>query len=282
MLWTSWRQSKRPITKLLWAIEIRSLNGLHEAALSFPNFNLVFEADVQKLVWDGDVCKGVEYSVKGQSYKNDADLVVGSDGRFSKIRRLGHFDLEYASHDLDVLWFEASRPKSYTHGADFFLSHNFPVILLPKAPEKIQCGIIVNPGAARSLLDLGAESLARKLNETHPMFEEFSKSLVDLHAFTVLQGKIEFVKDWAKNGLLLIGDAAHTCSPAGAIGVTIAVETAVVAAREILRCAKLHSFTAANLASVQAIRSPEIRRIHQFQRRFVHVIRNSTVHFQKN
>lgn len=258
-----------------WMTQPMMLKGLHEAARTFPNFKLVFDANVQQITWDQGVCTGVEYDVLDQHHKIDAHLVVGADGRFSKIRRLGAFELEYAHHELDVIWFETNRPKSYTHGADFFLSADFPIVLLPKAPGKIQCGILVDPGAARSLLQLGAESLARKLNETHPMFEEFSKSLVDLHAFTVLDGKIEFVKEWAKNGLLLIGDAAHTCSPAGAIGVTIATETAVVAAREIIRCARLQRFSRADLAPIQASRSHEIRTIHRFQRGFVNNIRKS-------
>ena len=41
------------------------------------------------------------------------------------------------------------------------------------------------------------------------------------------------VRDWARDGLLLIGDAAHTMSPAGAIGVNVALSTAAVAAQVI-------------------------------------------------
>jgi 2-polyprenyl-6-methoxyphenol hydroxylase-like FAD-dependent oxidoreductase len=41
------------------------------------------------------------------------------------------------------------------------------------------------------------------------------------------------MRGWARDGLLLIGDAAHTMSPAGAIGVNVAIATAAVAAQEL-------------------------------------------------
>ena len=41
------------------------------------------------------------------------------------------------------------------------------------------------------------------------------------------------MQDWARDGLVLIGDAAHTMSPAGAIGVNVALATAAVAAQAL-------------------------------------------------
>jgi len=37
---------------------------------------------------------------------------------------------------------------------------------------------------------------------------------------------VRLIDDWTRDGLLLIGDAAHTMSPAGAIGVNVAIATA--------------------------------------------------------
>ena len=65
------------------------------------------------------------------------------------------------------------------------------------------------------------------------VFTGFADSLKDFTPFFPLEGIIRFIDDWARDGLLLIGDAAHTMSPAGAIGVNVALATAAVAAQEI-------------------------------------------------
>ena len=50
-----------------------------------------------------------------------AKVIVGADGRFSRVRKLVGFEQAYATHRFDVLWFEMPRPPEYKHGADFFL-----------------------------------------------------------------------------------------------------------------------------------------------------------------
>src|SRR3989344_3016707 len=72
-----------------------------------------------------------------------------------------------------------------------------------------------------------------------------------------------------KGGCLLIGDAAHCCSPAGAIGVSVAVGTIIVAedvlvkgltgTKGILPCDVLDK--------VQALREADVREIHSIQQR---------------
>ena len=71
--------------------------------------------------------------------------------------------------------------------------------------------------------------------------------------------------DWARDGLLLIGDAAHTMSPMGAIGVNVALATAAVAAQEIYPRLGRGPIPRADLAAVQRLREPDVRALHQLQ-----------------
>jgi 2-polyprenyl-6-methoxyphenol hydroxylase-like FAD-dependent oxidoreductase len=66
---------------------------------------------------------------------------------------------------------------------------------------------------------------------------------------------------------LLIGDAAHTMSPAGAIGVNVALATAAVAAQEIYPRLGQGPTPRSALARVQELREPDVRTLHQLQRR---------------
>lgn len=66
---------------------------------------------------------------------------------------------------------------------------------------------------------------------------------------------------------MLIGDAAHCSSPVGAIGVSLAVTTAVVAADVIWDALQKCDVSAKVLCRVQEIRIEEIEEIHQIQER---------------
>jgi len=77
---------------------------------------------------------------------------------------------------------------------------------------------------------------------------------------------ISLVRDWARDGLLLIGDAAHTMSPAGAIGVNVALATAAVAAQEIHPRLGRGPIPRDALANVQRLREADVRNLHTLQR----------------
>src|ERR1700719_165635 len=103
------------------------------------------------------------------------------------------------------------------------------------------------------------------LKDLNPLFQSFAEELQDFKALTVLNSRVQYVKEWAKDGCLLIGDAAHCASPVGAIGVSLSVATAIVAADVVWKGLKKQDTTQEWLRHVQTIRTPEIRFIHQSQ-----------------
>jgi hypothetical protein len=90
--------------------------------------------------------------------------------------------------------------------------------MLPKYPHHIQAGFFLPTGAWQQWRQAGIATVAERVRRLDPIFAAFADSLQDFQAFFPLAGQITLVKDWARHGLLLIGDAAHTMSPAGAIG----------------------------------------------------------------
>jgi 2-polyprenyl-6-methoxyphenol hydroxylase-like FAD-dependent oxidoreductase len=76
---------------------------------------------------------------------------------------------------------------------------------------------------------------------------------------------IRLVADRARNGLLLIGDAAHTMSPAGAIGVNVALATAAVTVQEIYPRLERRPIPRDDLARVATLREPDVRTLHRLQ-----------------
>jgi 2-polyprenyl-6-methoxyphenol hydroxylase-like FAD-dependent oxidoreductase len=109
--------------------------------------------------------------------------------------------------------------------------------------------------------------VAERIRRLDPLFAGFAAGLRDFTPFFPLPAVILLVRDWARDGLLLIGDAAHTMSPAGAIGVNVALATAAVAAQEIYPRLGQGPIPGSVLTRVQALREPDVRTLHQLQRR---------------
>ncbi len=108
-------------------------------------------------------------------------------------------------------------------------------------------------------------TVAARIRRFDPIFAGFADGLRDFTPFVPLEGIIRLVDDWARDGLLLIGDAAHTMSPAGAIGVNVAIATALVAAQEIYPRLGHGPIAHADLRRIQQQREADVRALHRLQ-----------------
>src|SRR5262249_8278321 len=130
----------------------------------------------------------------------------------------------------------------------------------------IQVGLVQRVGEWRDWIRKGPEAVRNHVATLSPLFSKFAEELRDLRPFFPLPGVILMVREWAREGLLLIGDAAHTMSPAGAIGVNVALSTAAVAAQEIFPRLGKGPIPKSALAHVQALREEDVRTLHQLPR----------------
>lgn len=141
-----------------------------------------------------------------------------------------------------------------------------PLLLLPKYPNQIQVGLLLPADDWRNWRKEGVEAVADRLRGLSPLFAGFAGRLRDFTSFFPLPAVQALVRDWARDGLLLIGDAAHTMSPAGAIGVNVALATAAVAAQEIYPRIGRGPIPRSALARVQELREADVRTLHRLQR----------------
>jgi 2-polyprenyl-6-methoxyphenol hydroxylase-like FAD-dependent oxidoreductase len=80
----------------------------------------------------------------------------------------------------------------------------------------------------------------------------------------LLSAVTDRVHGWARPGVLVLGDAAHTMSPVGGQGINLALRDAIVAANHLvppLRGAADAAALDAAAAGIEAERGPEIDRI---------------------
>jgi 2-polyprenyl-6-methoxyphenol hydroxylase-like FAD-dependent oxidoreductase len=249
----------------IWMPQPIFLDALLRKAQPFPSFQCWMGAKVTELIEENGRVIGVRGRRHGsEPFEVRADVVVGADGRHSTVARLGGFETEYEHHDFDVIWFTIDQPAGWS--STFYVSlGKVRGLMLPKYPQQIQAGILLPTGQWRRWRQDGVAAVAERVRQFDPIFAPFAAGLKDFKPFFPLEGVIRFVRDWARDGVLLIGDAAHTMSPAGAIGVNVALASAAVAAQVLLPHLGKGPIPHDALAEVQRLREDDVRTLHRLQ-----------------
>ena len=102
-----------------------------------------------------------------------------------------------------------------------------------------------------SVRQAGLGALRQAIGETAPMLAGRTDALASWEDVKVLTVTVDRLEEWCRPGLLCIGDAAHAMSPIGGVGINLAIQDAVAAAR-ILGPA-LRGNGAPNLSTLQAV-----------------------------
>ena len=250
----------------IWMPQPIFLAALVRKAEPFATFQCWMGAKVSKLIHEDGRVVGVSGLRRGsEPFEIRADVVVGADGRYSTVAKLGGFTAAYEHHDFDIVWFTIEQPTAWS--STFYISFGDKVrgLMLPKYPHHIQAGIALPTGGWKKWRQEGVAFVADRVREFDGVFTEFAGSLKDFTPFFPLEGIVRLVDDWARDGLLLIGDAAHTMSPAGAIGVNVALATAAVAAQEIYPRLGRGPIPRTDLQRVQQLREQDVRTLHGLQ-----------------
>ncbi len=88
----------------------------------------------------------------------------------------------------------------------------------------------------------------------------------------MLRVRIDRLERWHRDGLLAIGDAAHAMSPAGGVGINLAIQDAVAAANALAPRLAAARPTEALLRRIQRRREPAARATQAMQRRLETVL----------
>jgi 2-polyprenyl-6-methoxyphenol hydroxylase-like FAD-dependent oxidoreductase len=252
----------------IWMPQPVFLNALHDKAKSLPSFQCWMGAKVSKLIEEDGCVVGVSGLRHGsEPFEVRADVVVAADGRYSAVTKMGGFKPEYEHHDFDLVWFTIEQPPGWDSTFYVSLGKEVRGLILPKYPHHIQAGIALPTGEWRRWREDGVAAVASRVREFDPIFSDFADGLKDFSPFFPLECIVRLIDDWARDGLLLIGDAAHTMSPAGAIGVNVAIATAAVAAQVLYPLLGRGPIRHADLQAVQRLREADVRTLHRLQLR---------------
>ncbi|GAC1349328.1 MAG: FAD-dependent oxidoreductase [Ktedonobacteraceae bacterium] len=230
--------------------QTRFLQFITSEAQRFPSFRLVMGARAEELIEEDGQVRGVRYRAHDGWHEVHALLVVGTDGRFSWLRRLAGFEPIASSPPMDVLWLRLSRRPDDPHGLMGRFGGGRALICLERE-EHWQIGYIIGKGTYQQVHAAGLEALRQAIVETAPDFADRVAELTDWKQVSMLSVEANRLPRWYRPGLLLLGDAAHVMSPAGGNGINYAIMDAVAAANLLTAPLQAGQVTVADLARVQ-------------------------------
>ncbi len=239
----------------------------------FEGFTLLRGESVSELVEKDGRTVGVRLA--GPAAREiRADLVVGADGRGSKVRRRAGLHDESDAELFDVVWFRLPMPDALREvggAVQVFVRPGQACLAFPTFDDRMQVGWIIEKGRFGDLRRRGTDAWLADVSSqiVGPLGDHVARSRDALERPFVLDVVCYLLQRWTAPGVLLIGDASHPMSPVGGQGLNIALRDAIVAANHLvpplLAGADPAALDAA-CAAVQAERYPEVKEVERFQR----------------
>jgi 2-polyprenyl-6-methoxyphenol hydroxylase-like FAD-dependent oxidoreductase len=206
------------------------------------------------LLRDGERIDGVVARDDSREVHVSADLVVGCDGRHSITRNAAGLEVIEHGVPIDVLWFRLSRRPGDPAQVLGNVNYGKALILIDRS-DYFQAGLIIPKGSYESVQARGISAFRDGINQIAPWLDERVNELHDWEHIKILTVQINRLERWYRSGLLCIGDAAHAMSPAGGVGINLAIQDAVAAANLLTRPLRKRRLCEADLAAVQRRRA---------------------------
>src|SRR6266852_2000864 len=202
------------------------LNFFASKANAFPSFALHMQHEVVDLIVEGDRVVGVRAKTPGGERDFRADLVIGADGRHAITHTRAGFEIQEIGVPIDVLWMHISKRDGDPEQLFGFFRHGKLLVLINR-DQYYQAGFVIPKGGIEIAKERGLPALHREIVSLAPFLEDRIAELDDWSKIKLLTVQINRLRKWCREGLLCIGDSAHAMSPAGGVGINLALQDAV-------------------------------------------------------
>ncbi|WP_319456724.1 MULTISPECIES: FAD-dependent oxidoreductase [unclassified Mycobacterium] len=217
---------------------------------TLPEFRLMRSTEMSELIIENDRVTGILATGPDGDIEIRADLVLAADGRNSTVRTEAGLRPIAKSAPLDVLWFQL--PRRPDDDVPFLQGGRGALVSIDRG-DYWQLAYAIPTDAYRELRQAGLPGLQARIASLAPALSDRVGRLDDWDAVHHLTVRVDRLPRWYRPGLLCIGDAAHAMSPAGGVGINLAVQDAVAAANLI--------------GPILAVGTPSERDLRRVQRR---------------
>jgi 2-polyprenyl-6-methoxyphenol hydroxylase-like FAD-dependent oxidoreductase len=205
------------------------LDFVKEQASRYETFHLNMQAEVCDLVFEDGTVKGVQAKTPQGMLEVRASLTIGADGRHSVVRRRANLKVLDIGAPMDVMWMRLSR-RADDRAQSFGHADRGKILVLICRDKYWQCAFVIPKGEAENIKKLGLEAFRQEVADLEPFLGDRVSELRDWKDVSLLTVAVDRLQEWARPGLLCIGDAAHAMSPIGGVGINLAIQDAVATA----------------------------------------------------
>ena len=240
------------------------LNFLSSHAKRFPTFQLYMEAEVVDVLMEDSRVVGLCAKTTRGELEVRADLVIGADGRHSTVHTQAGLELLEFGVPIDVLWMRISKKQGDPKQTLGFFQHGTLLVLLDR-DDYWQCGFVIPKSGFDEIKARGLPQFQNDIVSFAGFLRDRVAELDDWSKIKLLTVQINRLRDWCRAGLLCIGDSAHAMSPAGGVGINLAIQDAVATANLLAEKLRSGPVSVDDLREVQARREWPTRLIQGMQ-----------------
>ncbi len=216
------------------------LDFLASEVRKFSNARIFMEHKVTGLITDPQTSQVLGAHAESPTGPVDilAPLTVGCDGRHATTTDAAHFQRVEHGAPIDVLWLRLSRRADDPETALGNLNYGRMIVMINRK-DYFQCGYIIPKNSFETKIKpAGLEAFRHDLATLVPFLanpgadgRSRTDEIQSWDQVSLLPVQVNRLRRWHLRGLLCIGDAAHAMSPVGGIGINLAIQDAVAAAR---------------------------------------------------
>jgi 2-polyprenyl-6-methoxyphenol hydroxylase-like FAD-dependent oxidoreductase len=255
------------------------LDFLATEARRYPNFALQMQSEAVSLRTAGSKVIGANVSTLEGPLQVTCDLVLGCDGRHSMVRREAGLQVQDLGAPMDVLWFRLSRQPTDPDEpiGSFGAGH---ILVGINRGDYWQCGFVIAKNTLETVKARGLDTIRGAIAELAPFLADRTREIASFDEFRQLTVAVDRLITWHRPGVLCIGDAAHTMSPIGGVGINLAIQDAVAVGNIVARPLREGQLADIDLVRVQDRRLWPTRIVQgmqvQIQKRIISGVLGST------
>lgn len=232
------------------------LNLLVDEAGREPSFSVRMNTEATAFLQERGRVTGVRYRTSdGRTGELRATLTVACDGRGSLARSLPELGLRTFPCPMDAWWFRLPRHDGDPHGLVGGVGDRFFCAMIDRG-DYWQCAGLIPKGTDAERRAAGLERFMAEFTAAVPWLADRVDALRSWDDVKLLDVRLDRLRRWHRPGLLCIGDAAHAMSPVFGIGINLAVEDAVAAARYLVEPLRRGAVGLRDVRAVQRRRLP--------------------------
>ena len=211
------------------------LDMLVTAAREEPSFSISMGLAATGTIVENGVVTGVHLRPYRDGDAADteelrADVVIACDGRDSALRAAAGLHPRSFPVPFDTWWFRLPRHPGDAASALVPAFSGTDVLLSFPRPDYHQVAYFAPKGSDAALRAEGVEAFRDRIARLRPDLADRVDHITSMDDVHVLDVRLDRLTRWWRPGLLCIGDAAHAMSPAGGVGINLAVQDAVATA----------------------------------------------------